>query len=126
MFNDLELMRMANAMASHASTRQSAVAQNVANADTPGYRAVDVTSFAQSYAEAQSGMRTTRPAHIGATPGMLEAYEVDPDGRESPNGNTVALEAEMMKANEVRHQHDMALAIYQTALDILRMSIGRR
>jgi flagellar basal-body rod protein FlgB len=31
----------------------------------------------------------------------------------------------MMKAAEVRHQHELALSIYQNALGILRTSIGR-
>ena len=42
-----------------------------------------------------------------------------------PVGNTVSLETEMMKAVEVRHDHEMALSVYQTSLGILRTSLGR-
>ena len=37
MYHNLAILRMAGQMAGNAALRQSAVAQNVANADTPGY-----------------------------------------------------------------------------------------
>ena len=49
MFGKIELMDMAQAMARHAAQRQNVIAGNVANADTPGYKARDLTSFAESY-----------------------------------------------------------------------------
>ena len=45
MFQSLDILRMAQAYATHAATRQQAIAQNVANADTPGYRARDAIPF---------------------------------------------------------------------------------
>ena len=42
MFAKLELTRMAQALASHSGARMDVIARNVANADTPGYRARDV------------------------------------------------------------------------------------
>ena len=45
MFEKLEIFRMAHAMSVHAGARQSVVAQNIANADTPGYAARDVRPF---------------------------------------------------------------------------------
>ena len=55
MFQTPEILGMAASMAGNAATRMSAIAQNVANADTPGYRAKDVQSFAESY-RAESGL----------------------------------------------------------------------
>jgi len=130
MLEKLEIMRLAQAMAQHAGARQVAIAQNIANADTPGYKSRDVISFAKAY---QSGnirydQRATREGHLtGGT--NLAAPELSiraVQDAQSPNGNTVSLEAEMMRASEVKHQHDMALTIYQTSLGILRTSLGRR
>jgi len=45
---------------------------------------------------------------------------------ESPNGNTVSLEAEMIRSTELRQQHDMAIGIYQKSLQIMRTSMGRK
>lgn len=125
MFDRLEIFRMAQALAVHAAGRQTAVARNVANADTPGYRAQDAAPFSQTYDAMEQAMRTTRPGHSGG-PGVAEATRLlDAGGEASPNGNTVSLESEMVRATEIRGQHDRALAIYRSGLHILRTTIGR-
>lgn len=128
MLEKLEIFRMAQGLATHASARQSAVARNIANADTPGYRTRDIASFADSYSNAlaSGGMRATRPGHLDAGTGLPASYRsVAEPAQASPNGNTVSLETEMIKATEVRHQHDLALSVYSTSLNILRTSLGR-
>ena len=130
MFEKLDVLRQAQAMAAHAGARQSAIARNVANADTPVYAATDLAPFAEVWRAAGRGedLRATRPGHLGAGAGLPAFREVPArpvPGATSPNGNGVSVEAEMMKAAEVRHQHELALSIYQNALGILRTSIGR-
>ncbi len=128
MFEKLEIFQMAGAMARHAATRQTAIAENIAQADTPGYKARDVASFADTYQDASGmAMRTTRAGHLmGSITHAPVARPIAGTGSESPNGNNVSLEAEMMKAVEVKGHHDRALAIYQSSLGILRTSLGRR
>ena len=130
MFDKLELTRMAQAMAAHAGARLSVVAQNVAHADTPGYRAGDVASFAESYAQDAKHieMRTTRAGHLtgdadSATP-SLEVRRKSLAG--APNGNSVSIEQEMVKAASARQDHEMALAIYRNTSSIIRASLGRQ
>lgn len=135
MFDQLEIFRMSHGLARFAAARQAAVAQNVANVNTPGYRQVDVPSFAEAHAASllpaaagSSGPRVTRPGHLGmdgATPAPPEPSVVR-DARVAPNGNSVSLESEIVKAAEIRQDHDMALSVYQSALSILRASLGRR
>jgi flagellar basal-body rod protein FlgB len=127
MFDNLEIIRMANGLARHAGARQDVTARNIANADTPGYRASDAVAFGEIYeSDMAQGMRATRAAHIAASDTVEGVRLFDVPGESSPNGNTVALEAEMMRSAEIRHQHDMATSIYRTSLDILRTSLGRR
>ncbi len=128
MTRPLEIFSMAQAMAQHAAARQATVAANVANADTPGYRAQDLAPFSETYRAEQpdTGLRTTRAAHVmdGEAPrGVLQ--RIDMPGPSAPNGNTVSLETEMVRATEVRHQHETALAVYKSALNVLRASLGR-
>lgn len=129
MFEKLEIFQMAGAMASHAASRQSMVAQNIAQADTPGYKARDLASFADTYKVQSGGMqiRATRAGHLMGS----SAYSSTPRviagaGSESPNGNNVSLEGEMMKSTEISGEHRRALAIYQSSLGIIRASLGRR
>ncbi|WP_457647680.1 FlgB family protein [Profundibacter sp.] len=127
MFKNLEIFQMAGAMARHAETRQAMVAQNVANADTPGYKARDIASFAETYrTQDASSMRATRAGHLTGSTQSYDTRIIAGAGSESPNGNNVSLETEMVKAASVRQEHDQALAIYQASLGILRSSLGRR
>jgi len=130
MLDKLEIFQMAQAMAQHAGTRQAAIAQNIAQADTPGYKARDVASFSETYRaqDGGAGQRATREKHLT---GNADRYEPEiitltNSGSQSPNGNTVSVELEMMRAAEVKIQHDTALTVYRSSLDILRTSIGRR
>lgn len=130
MFESLDILKQAQAMASHAGARQSSIARNIANADTPGYRPTDIAPFADAYRATEDGLalRQTRSGHTQPGEGSLIFNEqmVRPiPGVTSPNGNGVSIEAEMVKSAEVKHQHDMALSIYQSALGILRTSLGR-
>lgn len=127
MFTSLDLFRMAHAMATHAGTRQSVVATNIANADTPGYRARDIIPFAEAYQHGEGfGMRATRARHLNAadTTGRLTPFIADSEDT-SPNGNAVSLEQELLKGVDTQRQHEKALAIYRSGLTILRTSIGR-
>lgn len=127
MFGKIDVLQMAQAMARHAALRQNTVSQNIANADTPGYTARDVKPFAQAYEGATAGaMQATRPGHLGAQGTFGAAVIARPDpGVMSPNGNSVSVETEMVKAVEVKRQHDLALAIYKSSLGVLRTSLGR-
>ncbi len=125
MFETLDIQRIARDLASHSAGRMSLVAANVANADTPGFRAKDLPSFAEVFA-ADGAMRGSRPGHMGSgtSPGA-EAVDVPSAGHQSPNGNSVSLEAEMIRAASIRQDHDMALAVQRSVTAILRTALGR-
>lgn len=128
MFTDLNVFRTAHAMAVHAGQRQAIVAQNMANADTPGYRARDIAPFAQTLkGDASSGgMRTSRARHLNGASGAGLMWETTtPKAAADPNGNTVSIETEMLRAVDTKRQHDRALAIYKSSLKLLRTSLGR-
>jgi flagellar basal-body rod protein FlgB len=63
---------------------------------------------------------------LGAEARLDFAVAKDPDAVADPNGNSVALETEMLRAVDVKRQHDRALAIYKSSLTVLRTAIGRR
>ncbi len=128
MFTDLNVFRTAHALAVHAGKHQAVVAQNMANADTPGYRAREIASFDQMLEVADTGnaMRASRARHLNGAPGGGPQWEItSPAAAADPNGNTVSIEKEMLKGVEIRRQHDQALAIYKSSLTILRTSLGR-
>ncbi len=128
MFEKLEIFRTAQAMAVHAGTRQAVVAQNMANADTPGYAAREIKPF-KAVMEAENsgfGQKATRAGHLNGIQNSLQ-FDVTEvrDALADPNGNSVSLEQEMINAVDVKRQHDLALAIYKSSLTILRTAVSR-
>ncbi|PCJ73773.1 MAG: flagellar biosynthesis protein FlgB [Rhodobacteraceae bacterium] len=127
---DIGILQMSQDLAAHASSRQAVIAQNIANADTPGYKARDMVSFADSFRET-ANMRTSsqplRAGHIAFGAGGVggDIIESAAFGAESPNGNTVSLEDQLVRAADVKAQHDLALGIYTQSIDILRSGMGR-
>ena len=105
------------------------IAQNMANADTPGYAARDVQPF-QALVDADTfnfDLRATRDSHLNAPASDLQLETRErPDAMADPNGNSVSIETEMMHAVDVKRQHDRAVAIYKSSLSILRTAVSRR
>ncbi len=128
---NLNLLTLARGLAGHAAARQSVIAQNVANADTPGYKAKDIAPFTEvleQTAPDRFAMRVSRAGHLATTSEgpALRATDDARFGAESPNGNTVSIEDQMMRAVEVQQNHELALGVYRKSLDILRSTLGRR
>lgn len=117
MFDRLEIFTLANARAQHAAARQALVARNIANSDTPGYRAQDISDFEDTW-------RRIRARETAADGGM-PLRVIDAGTPASPDGNTVSLELEMLRGIEAQRAHSRALQIYGSAMNILRTSIGR-
>lgn len=123
MFENLEIFEMSAAMARHAGQRQAVIAQNVANADTPDFVARDIPVFADSFRNPVSShqQRATRAGHLhGTIAGQPDAPMMKTPGDGAPNGNQVSLETELLKSVESKRQHDRAVAIYKSALQVLR------
>ncbi|TDL74214.1 FlgB family protein [Palleronia sediminis] len=125
MFTSIAISTMARDLATHAAARQGLAARNVANADTPGYRATDLPDFATTLNGTATALRATRPGHLGAGTGPRGADPVDAGAEPSPSGNTVSLESELLRSAGIRQQHEMALGVSGTVRDILRAALGR-
>lgn len=124
----LDILRLAQGLAQHAAIRQQAIAQNVANADTPGYRARDAVAF-DEYLRLTDASTTGAPlpGRAGSAPPPRPADLMrldDGPATVAPNGNGVSVEFEMMRATEARQQHEMALGIYSSVRDLMRASLG--
>ncbi len=128
MFEKLEVLQLAQGLARYGAARQAAIAENVANADTPGYRARDLAPFSEVFRTGGDAMRATRSGHFAGAGGSAEltAREVQRPGAASPDGNTVTLETEMFAAAEAKRDHDRALAIYRSTMSVLRAAVSGR
>lgn len=127
MYQNVELFQTAGAMARHAGSRQAVVAQNIANADTPNFRALEMPSFRDVYGNGPvDGMKATRAGHVGTKAAAFEQASVTYTKSEpAPNGNSVSLEDEMLRSVDVSREHSRALAIYKHGMTVLRSTLGR-
>jgi flagellar basal-body rod protein FlgB len=115
MFEMPDVMRVAQMMARHAAARQVVLSENVANADTPGYRARDLPDFGTML----------RAGHLDRATLDRAAIVDRAVTTRSPNGNTISLEDQMMRAAQTRQAHDLALSVYGAARNILRTALGK-
>ncbi len=124
MMEDVNILKLASAMARHAAARHNVLSENIANADTVNYKAKDIEPFAEAYA------RSSRHAAMSGDGGLSQTsawrFEtVTTPGVASPNGNTVSIEDQMMRSIEAQQDHQAATAIYRKAMNIMRMTLGR-
>jgi flagellar basal-body rod protein FlgB len=113
--------------------RQNVRAQNVANADTPGYRAGDLAQFnfaehARDNAFGQISTIATNSQHISISSSSSGEFGMESDGsfQVTPNGNGVSLEDEMMKMTGNQMDYQMATTLYQRSMRIMRVALGRQ
>ncbi len=115
-------------------TRQKVLSENVANADTPNYRARELKpmSFGQTLAmTAVPGIvqGRTHKAHMQGA--ALPVSGPSPNSRQqdgweiTPEGNGVVLEEEMMKVAGNQFDFQLASSLYSKSLGLLRTAVGR-
>ena len=131
--NGVPLFSLLSGRMSWLSTRQSVLAQNVANADTPNYVARDIKpmDFENMVAgqNAGTGLAVTNARHIDiharAGGGGFEQQDAEGEGG-TPSGNVVSIEQEMIKLSDTQIQYQTATNLYQKAVNMFRTALGSR
>lgn len=113
--------------------RQSLLAENVANAETPGYRGRDLKAFGfedhmRNASTVTMTTTATQPGHFSVSSGgndgfgarSLNSFEI------TPEGNGVTLEDEMMKVASNQMDYQAITTLYNRSLRILKTAIGRQ
>ena len=127
---DVPLLSMLRERMNWLNQRQDVLSQNVANADTPGYVARDLKplDFEEALGQTTNGaaLATTNARHIALSPTHSAKFEdhETPDQESSPNGNSVALEAEMVKVSDTQAQFAAAANLYSKAMALMKTAIG--
>jgi len=132
---NITLFQAMNAKMAYLNERQTVISQNVANADTPNYISKDLgkADFSQMVSNINKDqmhvtMKHNNPMHQFApnqSPNPKEQknktpYEVEPDG------NSVNLEEQMLKASDTQMNYTLMLNLYRSATDMIRTSIGKK
>lgn len=130
--NEPLLVQKLNANMSYLSERQAMLSRNVANIDTPNFKASDLKK--PDFSELVSGntrtvrMATTSPKHI--TP-PSDATNFDVNSRvktlqKKPGGNNIVLEEQMGNISDVGMQHQMTSTLLKKFHQLYRMAVETR
>ena len=98
------------------SVREATIAENVANANTPGFRSKDVEPFTSVISQTQLAMTATHDGHMGTVMDAAEPSGVKKGDswQVTHSGNSVSIEQELMKAGEVARSHSLNTAIVKS------------
>ena len=104
--------------------RQTVLAGNVANVDTPGYRPIDIERV--SAGEVGSlALAQTEPGHLSAGGSTGATTSFDDSGKSaSADGNFVNLERELAKMDANRVRYAASSELVSRRLAILRYAAG--
>ncbi|MGL4242588.1 MAG: flagellar basal body rod protein FlgB [Beijerinckiaceae bacterium] len=133
MLGDLPLISAIKGRMQYHQARQKMLAENVANADTPGFRPRDLKPFDMMLAmqrgdgAASAGPAQTQPGHIGAGQNGGSSGNRRANVFEStPSGNAVNLEDEMLRLSQNNSDYQLATTLYGKSLAYLRLALGKR
>jgi flagellar basal-body rod protein FlgB len=132
MTQPIQLFDLASRQAEWLSVRQQVVAGNIANANTPKYRAKDITPFdAVLDKSANFHLARTNAAHMTGAPNgvsediaVREAELVDEMGVQE-SGNSVGLAEEMTKQGEIKRQYELNAALVKSFHRMMLMAVRR-
>lgn len=129
--NDKTLQALTTAL-NFREMRQELISSNVANANTPGFKAKKM-DFEEALARAldvdgQMGMNTTDGRHHDVGNGGFNNLEPEiydnPNGVVSENGNTVDVEAEMAQMAENKLMYDALVQLINKKMGIMKYAIN--
>jgi len=109
----IHLFDLASRQAQWLSVKEAAISSNVANANTPGFKARDVDPFSDVLEKTQLSMAATNPHHLEIDATGITAVQMRQEdiSETTHSGNTVSLEQEMMKAGEVNRDFSLNTSI---------------
>lgn len=133
---DLPIFSMIKTRLQWNQERQRVLAENVANSDTPNYRARDLvapkfeinTGTMAGTPAQQVALTQTAGSHIAGLGLSNSAFRSDNRGKYEirPTGNAVSLEEQMMKVASNQMDFQAASALYSKSLGLIKTALGKK
>jgi len=125
----IQLFALASKQAEWLSVRQEVVANNIANANTPQYKAKDVASFDAVLDNTSMRMARTNAAHFGdstlSNNVKVEEAALNDEIGIQESGNTVALSKELSKAGEIKRQYELSANLVKSFNSMMLLTVKR-
>ncbi|MDE1159722.1 MAG: flagellar basal body rod protein FlgB [Neorhizobium sp.] len=126
----IQLFALASRQAEWLSVRQEVVSTNIANANTPKFRAKDVTPFSAVLDSSYVPMARTNPGHIAGDTMETEQIgvrdgEVNNEIGVQESGNTVSLSGELAKSGDIRRQYELNTQLTKAFHSMMLTALGK-
>jgi len=131
---DLPILSVLRTRMEWVQARQKVLAENVANADTPGFRPRDLVQpkFNQpgTLREPHVGgvsLERTNPLHLAGFPDNGATFRSTSSGGfgVTPTGNAVNLENQMTKIAGNQMDYEVATTLYKRSLGLIKTALGK-
>ena len=133
--SDLPVLTMLRTRMEWSQARQKVLAENVANADTPGFQPQDLVP--PQFEEpnqlarpnvAEVSLDRTEPLHLAGFPDSGSGFRSTRSGNfdVQPTGNAVNIEDQMMKVAGNQMDYQVATALYTRSLNLIKTALGKR
>ena len=131
---DIPILSMLRMRLEWSQTRQKVLAENVANSDTPHYRARDLAPLKfEAPAEVSPAtvsavsLTRTEDGHLNGFGAAASPFRTQSKGdyEVRPTGNAVNLEDQMMKVAANNMDYQAATAVYTRSLRLIKTALGK-
>ncbi|MDF7673474.1 flagellar basal body protein [Acetobacteraceae bacterium ESL0709] len=118
-----DLLRLAEQRMKWLQRRESVLAGNVANANTPNYKSKDISPFQGILKTHNSvALTLTNPKHISQEADSASYHTTGTLA--SINGNQVSLEDELTKIADTNDKHRFAITVYGRYMSMYNIALG--
>lgn len=124
-FSHIPLFALADKRLAWIDRRQELLAENIANADTPGWRAHDLVPFVKTLQQAGVALARTDPAHLVGNDAAGDLRSEQEKTERAPDGNGVAIDQELKKVADTDSAHELVSLIDMKYLGLFRTVIGK-
>lgn len=129
-YSDIKLMSLMQTKMAYHAQNQDVLAQNIANADTPGYRAKELKPLDFAHLALLEShrleMKATSPEHLSGARAIQQFREdkVKKTYETTPVKNNVALEEQMAKVAYNNQEYLMTTNLYRKTASLFKIAIN--
>ncbi len=123
---NLPLFKLAEQRLAWTDRRQEVLAQNIANLNTPNWRAKDLRPFSQALEGVTApGLARTEPGHLAGTQDTAaQSLLVTLASPRQPDGNAVSLDDQLTKVADTATSQEIASTLYKKYLSMFSLALG--
>ncbi len=126
--NELGLVNMIRSKLKWAGANQQVISDNIANANTPGYRAQRLEDFhfkRELRMQDRMQPQVTNKFHLAGSggPGGVRTIEERAPYEISPTGNSVVMEQQMISMQQNNADYNVALNVYRKYKMMMQMAV---